>query len=168
MAWGDAIRAAAAQPVSDTAGLTLSTDTKKQEAMRNAGTLARGLYESAEAYQKRMQQWRAEHAKKIAAENTTTAERKYQEIAYQFSKNPTDPAMLQRQLGDMQSLFRFTTFNNLDNSFDNKLTLAKSQALLTEQKIYKLKNGQNDNRGTTNPMLYDGSFQDAGERDFLS
>lgn len=168
MAWGDMIRATAAQPVSNTAGLTLSTDNKKQEAMRNAGTLARGIYESVEDYQKRMQQWRAEQAKKIAAENTTTAERKYQEIAYQFSKNSTDPAMLQRQLSDMQSLFRFTTFNNLDRSFDTKLTLARSQALLTENKLYKLKSGKEDNGASTNPMLYDGSFQNVGERDFLS
>lgn len=164
-----ALYSVASQPVSSAAGLTFSSDYKKQQAMQNAGTQARQMFESVEAYKERMNQWNIEHAKKVREENTTTAEKKYREIAYQVSKNSTDPAMLQRQLGDMQALFRFANFNNLDVSFNNNLYAAQNQARLTENTLYKLKNGQNDNSGsTTNPMLYDGSYQEPGARDFLT
>ena len=157
------------QPISSVTAFNFSTDYKKQQAMQNAGTLAQGFYESVEAYQERMKQWYAEQAKKIREENTTTAEKKYQEIAYQVSKNLTDPVALQSQLGEMQALFRFANFNTLDASFDDNLYAAQNQARLTENTLYKLKNGQGDNTGSsTNPMLYDGSFQNVGERDFLS
>lgn len=164
-----ALYSVVSQPVSSTAGLSFSFNYKREQAMQNAGTLAQGLYESVEAYQERMKQWYAEHAKKILEENTTTAEKRYKEIAYQVSKNSTDPAMLQRQLGDMQALFRFANFNKLDVSFNDNLYAAQNQARLTENTLYKLKNGQNDNSGsTTNPMLYDGSYQEPGARDFLT
>lgn len=169
MALGDAIRAAASQPVGETAGLSFSSNYKREQAMQNAGTQARNMFESIEAYQERMKIWKEEHAKKIREENTTTAEKKYREIAYQVSKNSTDPAMLQRQLVDMRALFRFANFNNLDTSFSGNLSAAKNQARLTENTLYKLKNGQNYNTGsTTNPMLYDGSYQAPGSRDFLT
>ena len=164
-----ALYGVASQPISSVTALNFSTDYKKQQAMQNAGTLAQGLYESVEAYQERMKQWYAEQAKKIREENTTTAEKKYQEIAYQVSKNLTDPVALQSQLGEMQALFRFANFNTLDASFDANLYAVQNQARLTENTLYKLKNGQDDDTGSsTNPMLYDGSFQNVGERDFLS
>ena len=76
---------------------------------------------------------------------------------------------LQSQLGEMQALFRFANFNTLDASFDANLYAVQNQARLTENTLYKLKNGQDDNTGSSNnPMLYDGSFQNVGERDFLS
>lgn len=169
MGGDQALYGVASQSVSSTAGLTFSSDYKKQQVMQNASTLAQGVYESVEDYQKRMQEFRAQQAKKIVEENTTTAEKKYNEIAYQVSKNSTDPVFLQSQLNAMQSLFRFANFNTLDASFTDKLYATQNQARVTENTLYRLKNGQNDNNGSSSsPMLYDGSYQEPGSRDFLT
>lgn len=164
-----ALYGVASQPISSVTALNFSTDYKKQQALNNIKMSPLFQLEAVIEHQKYEKMWREEHEKKLIEENTTTAEKKYQEIAYQVSKNLTDPVALQSQLGDMQTLFRFVRYNKVDLSFNDNLYLAQNQARLTENTLYKLKNGQDDNTGSsTNPMLYDGSFQNVGERDFLS
>lgn len=157
------------QPISAINTLRFNSDYKKNEALQKSNALTQGIYESVEAYQERMKQWRAEHAKKIAAENTTTAEKKYQDILSLYLNQTNDPKQMERGLSELQSLFRFTQFNNLNTSFDNKLHLAQKQERIVSERLYKYKNGQEaDNSSVSNPMLYSGEFQNAGERDFLS
>lgn len=157
------------QPISTINMLRFNADYKKNEALQKTNILMQGIYESTEAYQERMKQWRAENAKKIAAENTTTAEKKYQDILSLYLNQTTDPKQMERGLSELQSLFRFTQFNNINNSFDNKLYLAQKQEKVVSERLYKYKNGKETDSGpVSNPMLYSGEFQNAGERDFLT
>ena len=157
-------------PITSSASFfTFGTDRKKLEALANTYDLKQGIYESVEDYNKRMAEFRARLAKQIREENTTTAEKKYNDILSLYLAQTKDPAKMEQGIGQLQSLFRFANFNNIDKSFDEKLYLAKQQMALTENRLSRLKNGQEDNtRSTSNPMLYSGEFQNLGERDFLS
>ena len=169
MSWEQAIGSTVSQPISSASFLTFNTDRKKLEALANTYDLKQGIYESVEDYNKRMAEFRARLAKQIREENTTTAEKKYNDILSLYLAQTKDPSKMEQGIGQLQSLFRFANFNNIDKSFDEKLYLAKQQMALTENRLSRLKNGQEDNtRSTSNPMLYDGSFQNLGERDFLS
>ena len=164
-----AINSIVSQPISATNFLSFSTDRKKYEALLNSYDLKQGIYESVEDYNKRIAELRMELAKQIREENTTTAEKKYNDILSLYLGQTNDPAKMQQGIDQLRSLFRFSYFNNLDKSFDEKLGLAKQQLALTENRLSRLKNGQEDDtRTTTNPMLYSGEFQNLGERDFLS
>ena len=169
MGWEQAINSTVSQPISATNFLSFSTDRKKNEALVKSYDLKQGIYESVEDYNKRMAEFRAQLAKKIREENTTTAEKKYNDILGLYLAQTKDPSKMEQGLGQLKSLFRFANFNNLDNTFDEKLYLAKQQLALTENRLSKIKNGQeDDSRSTSNPMLYSGEFQNLGERDFLS
>ncbi len=164
-----AIKAAASQPISNINFLSSSMDRKKYEALLSAYDLKQGIYESVEDYNKRMAEFRMQLAKQIREENTTTAEKKYNDILSLYLAQTKDPAKMEQGLSQLQSLFRFANFNNINNSFDEKLYLAKQQMALTENRLSRLKNGkEDDTRTTSNPMLYSGEFQPPGERDFLS
>ena len=102
-------------------------DTKKQKAIVASYTLTQGIYESTEAYQQRLAQFRAELARK----------------RLQFNKGADDGIYLVRQ-----------------------------QMALTENKLAKLKTGENDNSTVQSPIRatssYNFEYQNPGERDFLA
>lgn len=164
-----AIKAAASQPISAISTLKFNTETRLQNVLERTEETQRRIFESIEAYNERMKTFYAQRAKQIREENTNIAEKKYNEIAGLYLTQTNDPAKMQQGIDQLQSLFRFSYFNNLDKSFDEKLGLAKQQLALTENRLSRLKNGQEDDtRTTSNPMLYSGEFQNLGERDFLS
>ena len=80
MGANDAVKAVASQPIGEAVGLGLSADYKKYQALMNSYNTAPGIYESIEAYQKRMQEFRANLKKRIIAQNTKIAEKQYLEI----------------------------------------------------------------------------------------
>lgn len=164
----EAIKATASQPISNTAGLTLSADYKKYQALLNAGNLTRHIGESVEAYQERMAKFRLELAKQIREENTTTAEKRFRDIQNLRLFQTSDPLTLQQGQSEIESLLRFTYFNNT-NPLD--FSGIKAQQAAVEARLASLKKGLEPENTTTNKgssTLYSGEFQNVGERDFLS
>ena len=163
-----AFNSVVSQPISAIRGISYSTDTKRQEALQRSAGLTQGIYESVDAYHDRMKKFYEEHAKKVEAENTAIAEKRYNEILSQYLNSTNDVSKLEKGLSDLQSLFRFANFNKLNSSFDNNIYLAKKQENLMSNKLYKIKNGQEDtSSNSSNPMLYSGDYQEPGKRDFL-
>lgn len=168
MGANDAIKAAASQPIGKTVGLGLSADYKKQQALMNSYNTTRGIYESVEAYQERIAKFRLELAKKIKEENTTIAEKKYNEIQDLALFKTNDPWKLKQGLNQISSLKNFNCWN-ITNPID--LSTIEQQQQTAEEKLYKLKQGQQtdtNTASTSGTKLYNGTFQNQGERDFLS
>lgn len=164
----ESIKATASQPISNSVGLSLSSDYKKYQALMNASSLTRGIHESVEAYQERMAKFRLELAKQIREENTTTAEKRFRDIQNLNLFNTNDPLALRQGQSEIESLLRFTYFNNT-NPLD--LTGIKAQQTAVEARLASLKKGLEPENNTTNKgssTLYNGEWQGIGQRDFLS
>ena len=173
----DAIKGMAAQsvPIRETNPIYAFTDYKRQQAMLNSSRLAQGIYESVDDYYKRIAEFRAEHAKKIEAENTTVAEKKYNAIANLDIWNTNDLSTLQNAQNQFASLFRFTHFNNLNPNFDHQIYLAKRGQRDVETRIAQIEQNGEAQSGTKLTGSYDSSsnyaaveFQNTGERDILA
>ena len=157
----------ASQPISATESVKYYSD-QRQQLLERTNSIQRGIYESVEAYYERMKKFNEERLKRLEAENTTTAEKKYNDILSQYLTQTTDISTMEKGLSDLKSLFRFASYNKLNTSFDDNLYLAKKQENVISNRLYKLKNGQEDDSAkTSNPMLYSGEFQQEGERNFL-
>ncbi len=157
----------ASQPISATGSVKYYSDQRQQLLAKTDG-LQQNIYESVEAYQERMKKFNEERLKRLEAENTTTAEKKYNDILSKYLTQTTDVSTMEKGLSELKSLFRFANFNKLNTSFDDNLYLAKKQENVISNRLYKLKNGQEDDSAkTSNPMLYSGEFQQEGERNFL-
>ncbi len=157
----------ASQPISATGSVKYYSD-QRQQLLAKADGLQQNIYESVEAYQERMKKFNEERLKRLEAENTTTAEKKYNDILSKYLTQTTDVSTMEKGLSELKSLFRFANFNKLNTSFDDNLYLAKKQENVISNRLYKLKNGQEDDSAkTSNPMLYSGEFQQEGERNFL-
>ena len=157
----------ASQPISATGSVKYYSDQRQQLLAKTDG-LQQNIYESVEAYQERMKKFNEERLKCLEAENTTTAEKKYNDILSKYLTQTTDVSTMEKGLSELKSLFRFANFNKLNTSFDDNLYLAKKQENVISNRLYKLKNGQEDDSAkTSNPMLYSGEFQQEGERNFL-
>ena len=158
----------ASQPISATGSVKYYSDQRQQLLAKTDG-LQQNIYESVEAYQERMKKFNEERLKRLEAENTTTAEKKYNDILSKYLTQTTDVSTMEKGLSELKSLFRFTYNNKVnDTSFDDNLYLAKKQENVISNRLYKLKNGQEDDSAkTSNPMLYSGEFQQEGQRDFL-
>ena len=157
----------ASQPISATESVKYYSD-QRQQLLERTNSIQRGIYESVEAYYERMKKFNEERLKRLEAENTTTAEKKYNDILSQYLTQTTDISTMEKGLSDLKSLFRFASYNKLNTSFDDNLYLAKKQENVIYNRLYKLKNGQEDDSAkTSNPMLYSGEFQPEGQRNFL-
>ena len=157
----------ASQPISATGSVKYYSD-QRQKLLAKTDGLQQNIYESVEAYQERMKKFNEERLKRLEAENTTTAEKKYNDILSKYLTQTTDVSTMEKGLSELKSLFRFANFNKLNTSFDDNLYLAKKQENVISNRLYKLKNGQEDDSAkTSNPMLYSGEFQQEGERNFL-
>lgn len=157
------------QPISAVSSINNSREQKLARAAQWQQSFTQGIYESIEAYHERMKQFQEERLKRLDAENTKTAEKKYNDIMNKYLTQSTDVSAMEKGLGDLQSLFRFAQFNKINKSFDDNLYLAKKQQNVLSNRLYKIKNGQEEDSGrTSNPMLYSGDFQEEGKRDFLS
>lgn len=164
----ESIKAVASQPISNSVGLSLSSDYKKYQALMNASSLTRGIRESVEAYQERIAKFRLELAKQIREENTTTAEKRFRDIQSWNLFKTNDQFALRQGQSEIESLLRFTHFNNT-NPLD--LSGIKAQQAAVEARLASLKKGLEPEYNTTNKgsaTLYNGEFQNAGERDILS
>lgn len=157
------------QPISAVSGIKYNAaDYKKRAAMENASATSQRLFETVEAYHERMKQFQTERAKRIDSENTATAEKLFKEAQSIALSAGDDPSKLAQCKDILGSLFRFNHFNNVNKSFDDGLYLAKKQNGVVESKLYKIKQGDNSSaQNTSNPMLYDGSFQASNQRNFL-
>ena len=144
---------------------------------QNSYDTTQGMYESVDAYRERIAKFRAQLLLKIKKENTAIAEKKYNDILSLYLSQTNDPAKMQQGLNQLNSLFTFADYNKLDKSFEEKLYLAQKQNYAISERMYRIKNGQRDTETVSNPMLYggeakpslyNGDFQNEGERDFLS
>ncbi len=167
MGANDAIKAVTSQPIGETVGLRLSTDYKKQQALIYSYHTTRGIYESIEAYQERMAKFRLELAKKIKEENTTIAEKKYNEIQDLALFKTNDPWKLNQGLNQIASLKFFTCYHTT-NPLD--LSSIEQQQRAVETKLYNMKNGKETEytATTSDSQLYNGEWQGVGQRNFLS
>ena len=156
------IKATASQPISNFVGFSLSSDDKKYQAHLN-------LHKSVEEYQERMAKFRLKLAKQIREENTTTAEKRFRDNIQRRNLFETDdPFALRQGQSEIESLLRFIYFNNT-NPLD--LSGIKAQQAAVEARLASLKKGLEPEDNTTNkgsPTLYNGAFQNPGERDILS
>ena len=148
-------------------------DTKKQKAIVASYTLTQGIYESTEAYQQRMAQFRAELARKSKEENTEKLNKKIEDLKL-FDFNTTDKAALQRHLSELQSVSRsyYSPLLQFNKGADDGIYLVRQQMALTENKLAKLKTGEEDKSTSQNPISsasrYNFEYQNPGERDFLA
>ena len=168
MGANDAIKAVASQPIGETVGLRLSADYKKYQALMNSYNTTQGIYESIEAYQKRMQEFRENLKKRIIAQNTKIAEKQYLEIQDLALFQTNDPWKLQQGQNQISALKRFTNWN-ITKPLD--MTLIAQQQATVEEKLYQLKKGQqaeSEGDSTTGASLYNGEWQGIGQRNFLS
>ncbi len=156
------------QPISAVRAINYNADYKKQAALENSKATTQRLFESVEAYHERMNQFQLERKKRIEADNTATAEKLFKEAQSLALSAGNDPSKLAKCDDILASLFRFNSFNKLNKNFDDGLYLAKKQERVVENKLYKIKQGSDDgSRESSNPMLYDGTFQGQGQRNFL-
>ena len=161
----DAIKVAASQPIGEAKRLRSSIDYKKYQALMNS---ANTTHESNEAYQERMAKFRLKLAKQIREENTTTAEKRYKEILSKNLFQSNDAFALKQGQNEIESLLRFTYFNNT-NPLD--LSGIKAQQSAVEARLASLKKGLEPENNTPNKnstTLYNGEWQGLGQRDFLS
>jgi len=164
----EAIKATASQPVGEATSLRFSVDYKKYQALMNASYMVRGAYESVEAYQERMAKFRLELAKQIREENTTIAENRYRDIQDLALFKSNDPFVLRQGQSEIESLLRFTYFNNT-NPLD--LTGLRAQQLNVETRLASLKRGlepEYNSEPSSGGTLYSGEFQGVGQRDFFA
>ncbi len=172
----DAIKgmAALSVPVSEINPIYSGTDSKRQQALLNSRQLAQGIYESVDDYYKRRAEFLAEQNKKIQAENTAIAQKKYNNVANLDIWNTNNLSTLQNAQNQLASFFRFTHFNNLNPNFDNQIYLAKKGQRELETRIAQIKQNGEAPSGSRLIGNYDNSsnyaavdFQDSGFRDFL-
>ena len=108
----DAIKgmAALSVPVSEINPIYSGTDSKRQQALLNSSQLAQGIYESVDDYYKRRAEFLAEQNKKIQAENTAIAQKKYNNVANLDIWNTNNLSTLQNAQNQLASFFRFLVF----------------------------------------------------------
>ena len=165
----DAIKgmAALSVPVSEINPIYSGTDSKRQQALLNSSQLAQGIYESVDDYYKRRAEFLAEQNKKIQAENTAIAQKKYNNVANLDIWNTNNLSTLQNAQNQLASF-------NLNPNFDNQIYLAKRGQRDLETRIAQIKQNGKAPSGSRLIGNYDNStnyaavdFQDSGFRDFL-
>ena len=143
----DAIKgmAALSVPVSEINPIYSGTDLKRQQALLNSSQLAQGIYESVDDYYKRRAEFLAEQNKKIQAENTAIAQKKYNNVA-------------------KLDIWNTNNLSTLQNAWQRDL----------ETRIAQIKQNGEAPSGSRLIGNYDNSsnyaavdFQDSGFRDFL-
>lgn len=177
MGSNDAIKGMVSQslPIGKINPIYITADYKKQQALLNSKELAQGIYESVDDYYKRRAEFLAEHNKKIQAENTQVAEKKYNGITNLNIWNTNDLSKLQNAQNQLSSLFRFTQFNKLDPTFDNQIYLAKKLQTQTDERIAQIKKSGEAQTGDKITYGYNNNsnyaaidFQNSGERDIIA
>ena len=164
-----AIKAVASQPISAISTLKFNTETRLQNVLERTEETQRRIFESIEAYNERMKAFYAERAKRLAEERQHNVEKRSEEIASLGLLNTQDPATMREGLSQITSLLNYATYHKLPASVENVVYNAKTLGREVENKLYNYKKGENySSTGTSNPMLYNGDFQNLGERDFLS
>ena len=154
---------------------------KQMQAYYTTSLLSRGMLESVEDYNKRIQQYREELAEKIKEENTKILQNKLLGIDPTINTNMQN---LQNANSQIDSL-KFWQFvlNRYDTSLDGKIAQLKNQQALIQQKIAELQKGQGQNEKlnlweqnafdltfTENKAkgMFDNDTMATGQRDILS
>lgn len=135
----------------------MSSDPTLQKQMLTLYTtsqLSRGVNESIEDYNKRMEQYRAELAERIKEQNTEILQQKIRGISPTIGN---DMSSLKNANSQIDSL-KFWQFalERYDTSLDGQIAKLKQQQSLIQQKIDELKKGKED--GTNLNLWEQNSF----------
>lgn len=123
----------------------LSSDPIQQKqllAFYTSSQLSRGIHESIEDYNKRLEQYRTELAEKIKEQNTEILQNKIRGIDPSVSPNLSNLKNAKSQI-DSLKFWQFA-LEKYDSSLDGQIAKLKKQQGLIQQKIDELKKGKED------------------------
>lgn len=116
---------------------------KQMQAYYTTSQLSRGMMESVEDYNKRIQKYREELAEKIKEENTQILQNKLLGIDPKISTNMQDLKNANSQI-DSLKFWQFVLGQYDKGTIDDQITKLKNQQNLIQQKIAELQKGKNE------------------------